>query len=142
AARTGAPLAGRAAAQGIPVLGCGGPLGLVRILLTKGWRYDVIHAQTAQAMSLLAALRPVLRPALVFTRRTAFDAAGAAGRHRWKWARADALVAISAAAAAAPQALGLPVTLIPSAVEAATPDPQGMDALRARFGLAGRRVLV
>ena len=142
AARAGAPLAERAAAEGIPVLACGGPLGLARRLLTAGWRYDVIHAQTAQAMSLLAALRPVLRPALVFTRRTAFDAAGAASRHRWKWARADALVAISAAAAAAPQALGLPVTIIPSAVEAIPPDPQGVQDLQARFGLAGRRVLV
>jgi len=142
AARAGAPLAGRAAAEGIPVLGCGGPLGLVRVLLTAGWRYDVIHAQTAQAMSLLAALRPVLRSVLVFTRRTAFDAPDAAARHRWKWARADALVAISAAAAAAPRALGLPVTLIPSAVEAVAPDPDGMHDLQTRFGLAGRRVLV
>lgn len=142
AARAGAPLADRAAAEGIAVLGCGGPLGLVRILLTAGWRYDVIHAQTAQAMSLLAVLKPLLRAALVFTRRTAFDAPGATGRHRWKWARADALVAISAAAAAAPRALGLPVTVIPSAVESVPPDPQGLQALQARFGLAGRRVLV
>ena len=142
AARAGSPLAGRAAAEGIRVLGCGGPPGLARILLMAGWRYDVIHAQTAQAMSLLAALRPVLRAALVFTRRTAFDAPGAAGRHRWKWARADALVAISSAAAAAPRALGLPVTIIPSAVESDPPDPAGVRDLQTRFGLAGRRVLV
>lgn len=141
-ARAGGPLAKRARAEGIPVFLCGGALGLPRVLLTTGWRYDVLHAQTAQAMSLLAALRPLLRAALVFTRRTAFDAPGAANRHRWKWRRADALVAISEAAAAAPRALGLPVTIIPSAVEAVPPDPQGMNALRTRFGLEGRRVLV
>ncbi|MBN9401461.1 MAG: glycosyltransferase family 4 protein [Burkholderiales bacterium] len=142
AARAGGPLAERAAAEGIPVLGCGGAPGLALVLLTAGWRYDVLHAQTAQAMSLLAALRPLLRAALVFTRRTAFDDSGAAGRHRWKWARADALVAISEAAAAAPRALGLSVTVIPSAVEAMPADPEGMRELRTRFGLEGRRVLV
>lgn len=142
AARTRGPLAERAAAEGIPVLACGGVPGLARVLLMSGWRYDVLHAQTAQAMSLLAILRPVLRAALVFTRRTAFDAPGATARHRWKWARADALVAISEAAAAAPRALGLPVTVIPSAVEASPADPEGVADLRARFGLDGRRVLV
>jgi len=142
AARAGGPLAERAAAEGIPVFGCGGAPGLARVLLMASRRYDVLHAQTAQAMSLLAALRPLLRAALVFTRRTAFDAPGAADRHRWKWARADALVAISEAAAAAPRALGLPVTVIPSAVEAAPADPEGVAGLRARFGLDGRRVLV
>ncbi|CAM5194640.1 Putative glycosyl transferase OS=Castellaniella defragrans (strain DSM / CCUG 39792 / 65Phen)OX=1437824 GN=BN940_02086 PE=4 SV=1 [Castellaniella denitrificans] len=142
AARAGGPLAERAAAEGIPVLGCGGAPGLALVLLTAGWRYDVLHAQTAQAMSLLAALRPLLRAALVFTRRTAFDDSGAAGRHRWKWARTDALVAISEAAAAAPRALGLSVTVIPSAVEAMPADPEGMCELRTRFGLEGRRVLV
>ena len=142
AARTGSPLAERAAAEGIRVLGCRGPAGLARILLTAGWRHDILHAQTAQAMSLLAALRPLLRATVVFTRRTAFDAPGASGRHRWKWSRADALVAISEAAAAAPRSLGLPVTIIPSAVEADPADPAGTQALQARFGLAGRRVLV
>lgn len=142
AARAGGPLAERAAAEGIRVFGCGGAPGLARVLLMAGWRYDVLHAQTAQAMSLLAVLRPMLRPALVFTRRTAFDAPGAADRHRWKWSRADALVAISEAAAAAPRALGLPVTVIPSAVESVQADPEGVRGLQARFGLAGRRVLV
>ncbi|MGB5807362.1 glycosyltransferase family 4 protein, partial [Castellaniella sp.] len=37
---------------------------------------------------------------------------------------------------------GLPVTVIPSAVEAVPADPQGMDDLRMRFGLEGRRVVV
>ncbi|MDY0309484.1 MAG: glycosyltransferase family 4 protein [Castellaniella sp.] len=142
AARAGGPLARRAVAAGIPVFECGGTLGLVRILLTKGQRFDVLHAQTAQTMSLLAALRPLLRAALVFTRRTAFDAAGTEGRHRWKWAKADALVAISEAAAAAPRALGLSVVVVPSAVQAEPTDSRRMHDLRTRFGLDGRRVLV
>ncbi len=141
-ARSGGVLAERARAAGIPVLACSGTAGMLRILLTAGRRQDVLHAQTAHAMSLLAALRPLLPPALVFTRRTAFDAPGAGARHRWKWTRADALVAISAAAAAAPRALGLPVRIIPSAVEPMEPDPDRVHALQARFGLHARRVLV
>ncbi|WP_345796691.1 glycosyltransferase family 4 protein [Castellaniella sp. MT123] len=142
AARSGGPLAQRAQAAGIPVFPCAGGAALARLLLAQRRSYDVIHAQTAQSMSLLAVLRPVLRGALVFTRRTAFDAPGRARRQSWKWARADALVAISAAAAAAPRALGLAVEVIPSAVQPVAPDPDRVEALRRQFGLAGRRVLV
>jgi glycosyltransferase involved in cell wall biosynthesis len=142
AARADGPLAQRAQAAGIPVLACRGALDLARVLLAHRRDFDVIHAQTAQAMSLLALLRPVLRAALVFTRRTAFDAPDKARRQRWKWSRADAVVAISAAAAAAPRALGLSVILIPSAVETAPADPDRVAALRRQHGLAGRRVLV
>ncbi|WP_066457505.1 glycosyltransferase family 4 protein [Castellaniella caeni] len=137
AARAGGPLAQRAQAAGIPVLACVGSPALVRALLARRRRFDVIHAQTAQTMSLLALLRPALRAALVFTRRTAFDAPGKARRQRWKWSRADALVAISQAAAAAPRALGLPVAVIPSAVQAVAADPARVAQLRARFGLHG-----
>lgn len=142
AARAGGPLAQRAQAAGVQVFPCAGSPALVRLLLAQRRSYDVIHAQTAQAMSLLAVLRPVLRAALVFTRRTAFDAPDKARRQRWKWRRADALVAISQAAAAAPRALGLAVVTIPSAVEAQHADPAGVEALRRQFGLEGRRVLV
>jgi glycosyltransferase involved in cell wall biosynthesis len=141
-ARAGGPLAGRARAEGLDVRVCAGSLGLARLLLSHGRRFDILHAQTAQAMSLLALLRPFLGGALVFTRRTAFEPRGGMGRLRWKWSRADALVAISAAAAAVPRALGLTVEIIPSAVEAEAPDAQRVRRLQAQFGLEGRRVLV
>lgn len=141
-ARRGGALATRAGAQGVPVSDCRGAVGLVARLLRCARRYDVLHAQTAQAMTVLAALRPLLGVPVVFTRRTAFPTRGRTRRQRWKWSRADALVAISAAAAAAPRALGLPVVIIPSAVCAEVADGQRVEALRARFGLAGRRVLV
>ncbi|MGB6006713.1 glycosyltransferase family 4 protein [Castellaniella sp.] len=142
AARAGGPLAQRAEAAGIPVFSCSGSLALARLLLSRRRSYDVIHAQTAQAMSLLAFMRPVLRAVLVFTRRTAFDAPDRVRRQRWKWGRADALVAISQAAAAAPRACGLAAIVIPSAVEPHQADPVRVEALRRQFGLAGRRVLV
>lgn len=141
-ARSGGALGERAAASGIPVHACQGALGMSRFLLGAGRRYDLWHAQTAQAMSILAAWRPLLGVPVVFTRRTAFAARGGDRRRRWKWSRADALVAISQAAAQAPRDLGLPVCVIPSAVEPVPPDPARVETLRAAFSLAGRRVVV
>ncbi|HEX7386401.1 MAG TPA: glycosyltransferase family 4 protein [Castellaniella sp.] len=141
-ARAGGVLAQRAEAAGVPVHACRGGPGLASFLLSQGGRYDVWHAQTAQAMSVAALLRPVLRVPLVFTRRTAFASSGSQRARRWKWARADALVAISQAAAQAPQDLGLPVSVIPSAVQAVEPAPGRVAALQQTFALEGRRVLV
>lgn len=142
AARAGGPLAQRAQAAGVLVHPCAGSAALLRLLLRQRRAYDVIHAQTAQSMSLLAVLRPCLRAALVFTRRTAFAAPGKDQRQRWKWSRADALIAISEAAAAAPRALGLQTLVIPSAVQMPPQDPQCVSMLRQQLSLAGRRVLV
>ena len=141
-ARTGSALAQRAAAAGLSVRVCAGAAGLASFLLCHGRRHDVWHAQTAQAMSVAAALRPVLRVPLVFTRRTAFAGRGGMRSRRWKWSRADALVAISEAAAQAPRALALPVRVIPSAVQPFAADAEAVAALRRQFGLDGRRVLV
>lgn len=142
-ARHGSPLASRALASGLPVCQAGGAAGAARFLLTHARAHDVLHAQTAQAMSLIAVLRPVLGGAVVFTRRTAFEqSAGGTWRRRWKWSRADALVAISAAAAAAPRALGLAVEIIPSAVEAMAPDLARVARLRTQLAAEDRRVIV
>lgn len=141
-ARSGGALAERAAASGIPTHVCGGSLGMSRFLLGAGRGYDLWHAQTAQAMSILAAWRPLLGIPVVFTRRTAFAERGSGRGRRWKWSRADALVAISQAAAQAPRDLGLAVQVIPSAVEPVAPDPACVQSLRDAFSLSGRRVLV
>ncbi len=141
-ARTGGPLAQRARAEGFKVHEVAGAIGMAVWLLRHARRCDVLHAQTAQAMSLLALLRPCLRRPVVFTRRTAFGPRRHPGRARWKWARADAFVAISEAAAQAPRALGLDVQVIPSAVEARPADAQAVDVLRERHALRGRTVLL
>ncbi|TAN28459.1 MAG: glycosyltransferase family 1 protein [Castellaniella sp.] len=140
-ARSGGVLADRAAASGIPTHVCGGSLGMSRFLLSTCRGYDLWHAQTAQSMSILAVWRPLLRIPVVFTRRTAFAPHGGDRRRRWKWSRADALVAISQAAAHAPRDLGLAVQIIPSAVEPMAPDPARVRSLQDAFSLSGRRVL-
>ncbi len=141
-ARTGGPLAQRADADGFTVHEAPGALAMALCLLRCARQYDVLHAQTAQAMSLLALLRPVLGRPVVFTRRTAFALRSRPGVTRWKWSRADALVAISEAAAQAPRTLGLAARIIPSAVEPRPADPQAVDALREQHGVQGRTVLL
>lgn len=141
-ARAGGPLAQRAQAEGFVVHEQRGVFGMATWLLRHARRYDILHAQTAQALSPLALLRRCLRRPIVFTRRTAFGARSHPSRTYWKWARADAFVAISEAAAQAPRRMGLDVRIIHSAVEARAADSGAVDALSVQYGLHGRAVLV
>lgn len=141
-ARRGGALAQAAREAGFTVYACAGALGMAACLLRHARAFDIVHAQTAQAMSILALLRPVLRARIVFTRRTAFGLNNNPARSRWKWSRADALVAISAAAAQAPRDLGLATRVIPSAVSWIPPEPQRVEQLRTQYALAGRTVLM
>lgn len=140
-ARRGGALGRAAQDEGFTVFACDGAPGMAACLLGRARNMDILHAQTAQAMSVLALLRPVLRGRIVFTRRTAFAPKGRPGRSRWKWSKADARVAISQAAAAAFRDLDLDLSVIPSAVTVVPPDPQRVEALRSQYGLQGRTVL-
>lgn len=117
-ARQGSALALRAKAQGFVVHEFSGPFQACRFLASKGRQFDILHAQTAGTLTWLALLKSLLgKRSVVFTRRTAFPVTAAkTARTRWKWQRADALVAISQAAAAEPERLGLHALIIPSAV--------------------------
>ncbi|MBV6274039.1 glycosyltransferase [Alcaligenaceae bacterium CGII-47] len=141
-ARRRGALAQAAQEAGFTVYACAGVLSMACCLLRRARAFDILHAQTAQAMSILAWLRPVLRARIVFTRRTAFKPKNKPARRRWKWSRADALVAISQAAAQAPRALGLVVRVIPSAVTWVRPAPERVEQLRVQYALAGRSVLM
>jgi len=137
-ARAGEPLAKAARDAGLPVIEVTGNGGAWRWLMRHGRRYDVWHAQTAHALTACALCWP--RPPLVATRRVAFAPRGAASR--FKYARADRLVAISHAAAAPLEALGLgPVLRIPSAVEPLDIRPGAVAALRERWVPQGAMVL-
>jgi glycosyltransferase involved in cell wall biosynthesis len=143
-ARRGGALEHAARQAGFTVHLCDGALGMAARLLRRARDYDIVHAQTAQAMSVLALMHSVLLSLgarTVFTRRTAFEPRTGEARSRWKWSRVDALVAISEAAAHAPRALGLPVRVIPSAVGRVPPDPQRVERLREQYRLSGRTVL-
>lgn len=140
-ARKGSELARRAAALDLVVHECDGALGVCLFLLSRRKQYDVLHAQTANMMTWLAVLRPWLKARLVFTRRTAFPLQKNVARNAWKWRQADALVAISDAAAAEPHRLGIPVTIIPSAIEPCPLNDAHMQAFARKHELNGKRVL-
>ncbi|TAL89610.1 MAG: glycosyltransferase family 1 protein [Candidimonas sp.] len=140
-ARQNGELAQSAQADGFTVHACANVLGLCWFLLSRGRRFDILHAQTANTMTWLALLKLWLRRPIVFTRRTAFGLGKWARKAAWKWRCADALVAISEAAAVEPRRLGLEVVVIRSAVAAKTLDLTHAQAFAARFGLDGKRVL-
>lgn len=141
-ARQGGPLARHAAAQGMVVLEAANTVQLCRLLWRHRRDFDVFHAQTANTLTWLALLKPILKGKLVFTRRTAFPVRRRERLTRWKWRQADALVAISSAAAAEPERLGVAVTaIIPSAIAFEPASPSDIHALRNELGLPGRRVV-
>lgn len=139
-ARRGEALAAAARASGLPVIEVAGGGAAWRWLLQHGVRFDIVHAQTAHALTACVFSAWGHRRRVVATRRVAFALRSRASR--FKYARADALVAISDAAAAPLEALGLgPVRRIPSAVQAEPVVAAEVAALRQRWVPEGKRVL-
>lgn len=141
-ARAGGELAVRAHEQGFTVHEFAGAWAACHFLATQGRDFDILHAQTANTLSWLAVMKPLLGKRIVFTRRTAFPLKpGKQARTRWKWQRVDAFVAISQAAAAEPQRLGFAPRVIPSAIEARALNENHMRLFAQEHGLAGKRVV-
>ncbi|PLC55886.1 glycosyl transferase [Pollutimonas nitritireducens] len=140
-ARRGGELARQAIAQGFTVHEPANVPALCGFLVRHGRRYDILHAQTANMMTWLALLKPLLGRRVVFTRRTAFPVKRRERQTAWKWRRADVLVAISQAAASEPRRLGLVASIIPSAIEVKALDQGHIAAFTRQFDLADKRVL-
>ena len=127
AARPGEPLATRAAASGIPVIPLR-PAGEFDLL--AAWRLRsalrsgevaVVHAHTAHAVALAAVATIGTSVRVVVTRRVDFRL-GSRAASRWKYDRADALIAISRAVADVMVASGIArsrITVIPSGIDLA-----------------------
>jgi len=141
-ARRGEPLARMAREEGFEVHEAANPVSLCLKLARLARGFDILHAQTANTLTWLALLKPLLRRPIVFTRRTAFPVSKEKqDRTRWKWQRADLLVAISEAAAAEPRRLDLPAMVIPSAIAARPFDLNHARAFAERHDLHGRKVI-
>jgi glycosyltransferase involved in cell wall biosynthesis len=131
AARPGQPLAARARDAGIPVVetrpwaefGLFAAFALRRTILRRNVR--IVHAHTAHAAA-LAALATLATPArLVVTRRVDFPVRANPGS-RWKYRRADGVIAISRAVADVLLAGGVipsRIEVIPSGVDLSRPTP-------------------
>lgn len=139
-ARHGQPLAAAAQAAGLPVVELEGSGAAWRWLWRHGRQFDVIHAQSAHALTYCVASACGHRRPVVATRRVAFPLRGA--MTRFKYARSALLVAISNAAAAPLEQAGLgPVHRIPSAVRREPVDAAQVAALRQRWIPTGKKVL-
>lgn len=104
AVRPGEPLAERALAAGLEIVPCtpSSELDLVAALMLRRTvlreRVDIVHAHTAHAVA-LAAIATAWTPArMVLTRRVSFPLKRNPGS-RWKYARADMLIAVCQATA-------------------------------------------
>ncbi len=141
-ARQGGDLANAARVQDLCVLEAGSVMQLCRLLWNKRGAFDVFHAQTANTLTWLALLKPMLKGIVVFTRRTAFAVSRRSAMTAWKWRRADVLVAITRAAAAEPMRLGVRVDhIISSAVQHHAVRPDDIARLRAELVPHGLRVV-
>lgn len=141
-ARRDAELARAALNEGFVVHQADSVAGLCRHLWRQRSAFDVFHAQTANTMTWLAIMKPVLRGVTVFTRRTAFPVVRRQAVTAWKWRQTDVLVAVVGAAADEPRRLGVAVDhVIPSAFEYRDANEDAVAALREKFNPEGRRVI-
>lgn len=141
-ARAGSDLAQRARAAQFTVHEIGSVPAAFWFLLRRGRSFDVLHAQTANTLSWLAALKSWLGSRVVFTRRTAFPVPPKRQqRTLWKWQQADVFVAISQAAASEPRRLGIHTHVISSALPERVLNRQRALDLLAPYLAPGRHVL-
>jgi glycosyltransferase involved in cell wall biosynthesis len=125
AARAGEPLADRAGRAGLPVVPCNplfefDPAAVIALRRTiRREDVQIVHAHTAHAVSLAALASRGTGARMVLTRRVDFRLRPNWGT-RWKYGRADAIIAISRAVADALVASGIDparIEIIPSGVD-------------------------
>lgn len=140
-ARGDAELARKAQEQGFTVHHARNAVSLARWLACHGSRFDVLHAQTAGAVTGAVLAKHFHRRPVVFSRRTEFPVKTGQLFTRLKWKSVDQLVAISQAAAAEPRRFGIEPVIIPSATPAITPDTNRIQQLITTYGLQGKQLI-
>lgn len=150
AARPGEPLAQRAQAYGITVVPIvpgsefdpGAILSLRRAVAKYG--VDVVHAHTAHAVTLAALAVLRTRASMALTRRVDFRLRQHAAS-RWKYRRADAIIAISEAVAAVMIDGGIPperIDIIPDGIDLTRIIEPASPATLGALGIPGGAPLV
>lgn len=140
-ARAGAELSVKAREAGFIVHHARNAISLTSWLAIHGSRFDILHAQTAGAVTGAVLAKPFHRRPVVFSRRTEFPVTTGQIFTRLKWQCVDQLVAISQAAASEPRRFGLTPVIIPSATSAITPDIDRISSLLCAQALAGKRLI-
>jgi len=139
--RAGEPLSQRLDSGKVRIIAARNRLHLLYYIFRYRKYFDVWHAQTANTLTLLSAMRPFIHGVLAFTRRTAFPLYRPDQRFKWlrkwqvqrKWGRVQAFAAVSSAAAKAPLSLGIEPTVIHSAVDYVEVNQQRLQPLRAQL---------
>jgi L-malate glycosyltransferase len=150
AARPGEPLAERARASGLSVIPCA-PRSEFALLTARALRrtirrdrIDIVHAHTGHAVALAALAVRGTSAAMVLTRRVDFRLRPNPVT-RWKYSRADAIIAISSAVAEALVMSGIPpdrITIIPSGVDLSRRLEAASPATLATLGVGDAQPLV
>jgi glycosyltransferase involved in cell wall biosynthesis len=134
------PLAQKAHEAGFTVVAVANQFGALRHCILHGGRYSVLHAQSSRAFGFAAVATLFVRTPLVYTRRVDFVPRGMLTK--WKYRRADALVAISEAIRDILHNAGMgEATVISSIVTDYVPDKARCALLRQEQHLDGRCVV-
>ena len=142
-ARDDQPLAQAARQENFTVVTRQRPFEQAVYLLRHARDVDIVHVQTAGALTWAALTRSFFGKArLVFTRRTSLPVKP---NRQWrtlrKWRKADLFVAISQMAAAEPRRLGLDPVLISSAIEPRQINTAHAQQVRDEFAIGDKKVL-
>ncbi len=140
-ARVDEALSEQAGLDRIPVHRVRGLLSLSAWLRENGHAYDVIHAQTANAVTIAVLTKRFHQRPILFSRRTDFPVTSHPWLTRWKWQHIDQFVAVSCSAAIEPIKLGMYPEVIRSAVPHIAPHPQRIAAFLEQHALHGRSLI-
>lgn len=150
AARLGQPFAERAARAGLDVEPCSpafefDPVAVLRLRgVIRRRRVQIVHAHTGHAVALAALATIGTDARMVLTRRVDFKLSANPGS-RWKYGRADAVIAISKAVAAALVESGIAegrIEIVPSGVDLTRVFTAAASATLAELGVAVGKPLV
>ena len=109
-------------------------------LCLHGHSHDVIHVQTANALTWAVLSKFVHRTPIVLTRRTSFDVT-VSWSTGWKWRQVAVMASISEAAAQEPRRLGVNPVIIRSAVPPVKQDNQRVKGYLSQHHLAGKTLV-
>src|SRR5690625_1765915 len=144
--RAGEPLSQRLDSGKVRIIAARNRLHLLYCFFRYRKYFDVWHAQTANTLTLLSLMQPLLHGIIAFTRRTAFPLyrlnQNCKRLREWqirrKWGRVQAFAAVSTAAAQAPISLGFQPTVIHSAVDYVEVNQQRLQLIRAQLPEGGQ----
>lgn len=131
----------KAANESIPVIGVNTDFEILRYLVLKGNRYDLIHCQNSKSQKLAVLTKPFHRRQIIFTRRVGFQPKGIFSRLKFRLT--DRIIAISNEVK---QSLigpfpELTVDVIPDCVIKKDLSPRRAEGLKKELNIEGKKIV-